>query len=172
MCQRVKKIEDEAKSSAEIAIEDLIHFITESRDDSFASGHIGTSFDGSWSHRRNAAEGTAEFMAPINPNWEKYARGVPVIAFALSLKAIQNIRDGNFEGSSQQMESNNLYMALNQLHDHVMQKYPNRNLKFDICIDGDLSSLSTLTQHPTVGRIFLDLTHKVNKEHSQEFEQT
>ena len=123
---------------------------------------IPWSFDGAYSHVRNAGEGTAEAIAAITPDGYDQR---PILAYSCVYKGIHNVRDGNFDGSSNQIEHANLKNVLNMLEEYHAELPDNvigqTSKTFAVTIDGDLSSLSTLNTHKQVSAVYLDLTHKV-----------
>src|SRR6266496_310715 len=65
------------------------------------------------------------------------------------------IHQGNFDGSSRQMEHAILIALLN----NIMPILEKTDFTLHVCVDGDLETNRTLACIPAVSRIFADLKH-------------
>ena len=77
---------EKALKSCQNAIDSLVSFVrteaakrngqvSDSNEAATKNGILEACFDGSWSHRRNANESTAEIISPLNPDPKRYRLG-------------------------------------------------------------------------------------------------
>ncbi|CAB4405053.1 unnamed protein product [Rhizophagus irregularis] len=155
-----KPIIDSAKISSEIILLEIL--------DQLEANHLPgqekvlpVGFDCSWSHARNAHQASEEFLYLGDLPGYNYQ---PVIGFytvenSRSAQKSENdsriIHQGNFDGSSRQMEHAILIALLN----NIIPILEETDFTLHVCVDGDLETNRTLACIPAVSRIFADLKH-------------
>ncbi|GBC42943.2 uncharacterized protein OCT59_007997 [Rhizophagus irregularis] len=156
-----KPIIDSAKFSSDIILREIL--------DNLESAHLPgqekvlpVGFDCSWSHARNAHQASGEFLYLGDLPGYNYQ---PVIGFhtvehSRVIRKSENdsskiIYNGNFSGTSRQMEHAILLVLLND----IMPILEQTDFTLHVCVDGDLETNRTLACIPAVGRIFADLKH-------------
>ena len=146
--------------SCQSALHDAINAVMAEDADENGVRLLPVSFDSSWTHVREAGESSGELVClkalpGRNPN--------PIIAHHLVYKSRGTgegqVREGNHEASSREMEHACLLALLEQVSPALLAN----NIMLDMVVDGDLSTNATLVTTGCVKRISIDLAHRLKR---------
>lgn len=160
------EIEKCADASARKALEALIHRCRE-----LGMKQIPVCFDAAWDHRRNANNCVGRFIAGIDvPGYDRK----PVVCQKFAMKSrfrrgednegiVGTVMQGNFDGSSKQMEHFILEEILDENSEFFLMLEKERMdgedaFILEIVIDGDLDSLKSLGLRGI--KVYVDYSHQ------------